>query len=460
MAKKTSFRKKLFFKFFWPILFGFIILNSFIGLFYIWKKILPRKIIQQTVSKMAKVDYLHSVINFNEGNVQVVLDRQSKIIDYSQISVTVKDIVNIRNNNLMIYGRYNKDNLYLSGNYSRMRDFEKKFIELNPDMKDDLYFLVFKQVFTQKKWLYIDLKLYFSILTDALKSIPKSQQSFYTRNQLDLYSKKISDSLEINNFQIYFDKKLKRHIIITVGVNKNKFLKTLEELNKQLKINKISIISYEKSINSLTNLENNFIEIYINDHNLIKKININPYLISNKQEKILQKKPFLSIDFSYGNKTVYQKPDDHILLEQSYSTGYNKIGNAFTDFLLGDEIKKINSLQPQIMSVKDYPEIYQPKLTGKTPEISSGKSVDKELYMIHNMLSRYFSENGYYPNTLDPLAYKYFPDSLPINPVTGQQFYYAVLKDRNDVNKGFFLCPAQGLSNSYCIKKWEMYEVY
>lgn len=86
---------------------------------------------------------------------------------------------------------------------------------------------------------------------------------------------------------------------------------------------------------------------------------------------------------------------------------------------------------------------------------STGKEVDYNFFMIHNMLYRYYSDHGIYPSSLDSLANNYFKGMVPGNPQTAQGFYYVSFEN----NKGYLLCPTTTSSREYCYKKYLLNEV-
>lgn len=486
-------RKKKFYRINWGrIAYLALVINAIAVALYasyaLFNNFIPKLILKGAFEKLSKQKEHKYRVDFPNNDFGVSATFESGKNALNEIIFDLRNIGNDKDNNAKIYTRFNETKLYVSLKYSRISEFETDVKNLAPqNVVDSKEYGQIKNILTNKAWFEIDF-------TKIIKDFDKL--STYKGDEINSEQrKKILDKsfsvIKINHFYPFVVEDNRLYTKIVTGFDKDRLKEHLIELDKLTgSSDSLTSLTVLNMIDRADFLDKDYVVILIDMRGRIKKITIDkisyskefnntkprnfdpmyPYiesqLFTNKDKK--NNKPLMTIEFDYDSKSdKLEKPKeviDYMKFVSSSDTTLNFLSPVIAKMISGSSA---SNLRPSTDTMSDVTpaaivpaprEIYQRK-TDKSPTISSGDSVDKELFMIHNMLSRYYMETGQYPETLDPLAYKYFPGALPINPSTGQPFYYHPLKD-GQLNKGFMLCPAPGQSTNYCIKKWEMFNVY
>lgn len=459
------------------------------GSFVIFNTFVPKLILKSAFQKLTKQKaYMYRMdFPYNDFGISTTFDSEKSALN--EFVFDLKNIGNDKDNSAKIYTRFNESKLYVSIKYPKINELEESVKKLAPhDVLNSGEYQQIKRILTNKAWFEVDLT---KIFKDINKFAPYEGNEIDSEQRKKFLEKSFS-VIKINHFYPFVVEKNRLYTKIVSGFDKNELKGYFDELDKLTgSSDSLTNSMVSDMIDRADFLDKDYVVFLIDMRGRLKKITIEkisyseepndiesrngdpiPPMIENqlfakKGEK--NKKPLVTIEFDFDSKLKkLEKPRevvDYMEFVSSADTTLNLLSPAIANLIYGSSANipgpsTNTTLGETPTAITPAPrEIYQRKTTGKTPLISSGDSVDKELYMIHNMLSRYYMETGQYPETLDPLAYKYFPGALPINPATGQPFYYYPLKD-GQLNKGFMLCPAPGQSTSYCIKKWEMYNVY
>jgi hypothetical protein len=446
---------------------------------FAYNGLLPKLILKRALTKLTNQKaYKYSVdLPAQNINGEFTVDNNKGALN--QAIINLKQINNNKKDNVKLFVRYNQDNIYVSFLYSLINEFDSRIALIDPGLKQTDDFKFIKNLLSNRTWFSINIKKIFA----EFDKMTKYKKPGISESQTKELSEKVANVFKVNRFQPFFVNGNRLYTRMVLGFDKNNLKEFFNELDRLSgTAGSYSSLKMTDLIDKVDTWDKDYITVIIDMKGQFKGITldkiddaknelkdagpdmsysfITKQLFSARNEK--NNEPFLTVDFDFDSKNKIKKPEstvDYMEYVSTTNTNQQILLPVLVSLFYKTALPSTQAPYPTAQITSAFREIYQRKTTGKTPAISSGQSVDRELYMIHNMLSRYYMEKGSYPGTLEPLANNYFPGALPINPITGQQFYYYPLKD-GQINKGFMLCPAPGLSDSYCIKKWEMYEVY
>jgi len=417
----------------------------FISLLVYYRQAASTLLIQKVFDNFNKVPSYHLEASTNVSTLYVSADHIKDSNKYKQILLGWKYKSNLESVKFI----YNRDNLFIKINSLQLRDFiDKSLFDARARVSNSEFAAIKEKVlhnpiFTGMTYLKLD-----KINLDGF--LPSGE-----------YEKEILESNEIVGQQIIKSLQF-RGIPRVVFIEHKPYLKLPLKLDYQ-KLNSIlypSVKSYIVSDQVLFRqiLNKVQIDLYIDPGGKLFRVVCLVPVLSEKQIKGV-----------FGgetghNRSVFWELNDYII------DSVSKIKkNYVITVTLSQRNKKIDIKPPanhikiedfvQSMSYEQSNPIVKPaaqyRVNNALKIKSSGSDVDKNFYMVSNMLYRYYSDHGVYPSTLDQLAGKYFPDMVPGNPKTAQGFHYSTFGN----SKGYLLCPTADSLRGFCFKKYYLDEI-
>lgn len=346
---------------------------------------------------------------------------------------------------------FNKDDMYLKLDSSQLRKYITDEFKAPGSQTGNPDFTLFKKTLLQNS--FVTGKTYLLFDKSMLDGMNPSKD----------YEKEVLESGRLMNEQIVKSLRLR-------GMPSVQFTSSVLTLKIPLKFNyqKLNSIVYpsirafmikdQQLLNDI--FDKTTMDIYVNMRGEIVKMVTSCPPLSKKQIKEV-------FDDKKNHPTnIFWQLNDRIVSEVS------KVDKEYVVTLEFTKVNKPISVAPPKNSVL-FQEMMNGLLTQPTPTRgptpmktkyvinnafkvkSTGKEVDYNFFMIHNMLYRYYSDNGMYPPSLEALSKDYFKGMVPGNPQTAQGFHYTTF----DNNKGYMLCPTAKSSREYCHKKYLTNEV-
>lgn len=431
------------------ILVNILLLFVVVGGVIKYRGQLENALIQRIVNSSNNLSSYHLETTLNFSSLRLSADFVNDVSKWKQISMRWK----FENKEDLAHLIFNKDNMYLKLDSSQFRKYVSADFKGAAPYTDNPEFLQFKKILLKNA--FVNGKTFLLFDKSMLDGMNPSKD----------YEKEVLESGRLVNEQIVKSLRLRAmpsfHLVSFTPVLKIPLKFNYRELNTILYP---SVRAYMVKDQDLLReiFDKTTMDLYVNMKGEITKMVISCPPLSKKQIAEV-------FDDKKGHPTnIFWQLNDQIV---------RAVGKVDKQYVVTLEFSKLNkpiSVVPPKNSV-GFQEMMtslmmqqQPVPTRiPTPQKpgyvinngfnvkSTGKEVDYNFFMIHNMLYRYYSDNGAYPSSLDALSKDYFKGMVPGNPQTAQGFYYSPF----DNNKGYLLCPAPGSSREYCHKKYLTNEV-
>ncbi|MFZ2206787.1 MAG: hypothetical protein WA061_04000 [Microgenomates group bacterium] len=429
------------------ILVNIIVLCAVIGGVVKYREQLVSALIQKIVNSSNKLSSYHLETTFNFSSLHFSTDFVGDTAKWKQIFMRWS----FANKEDMAHLIFNKDNMYLKLDSSQLRQYITDEFKGNGSYTESADFLHFKKTILQNT--FVNGKTYLLFNKTILDGLNPSKE----------YEKEVLESGRLMNEQIV--KSLRLRGIPTIQFVSPAFSLKIPLRFDYQKLNSIlfpSVRAFMIKDQQLLNdiFDKTTIDVYVNMRGEIIKIVTSCPPLSKKQiagvfddkpnhpsnifwqlnDRIvntvmkIDKQYVITFEFSNINKPISITPPKN-------SVGFQEMMNGLTQ-------------QPKPAQI---PTPTKKKFVANNSfnVKSTGKEVDYNFFMIHNMLYRYYSDHGVYPSSLDLLSNMYFKGMVPGNPKTAQGFYYMTFEN----NKGYMLCPTAESSREYCHKKYLLDEV-
>jgi hypothetical protein len=431
------------------LVINFSLIILLIGGAFHYRQEISSQIIKNIFAHFNKIKSYHLTASFNFSDLQFSADYVNNIEKFKQANFNWK----YKNNTELLQFIYNRDNLFLKIDSLQFRSFISKDLSSVKTLMPESEFNSLQNTLLNNPFVSGKTHLLFN--KEILDSMQPNRD----------YEKEVLESNTIVNEQILKSFRL-ASMPSLVFFSFEPHLKIPLRFDYQ-KLNSIlypSVKSYlikdQKLMQQIFNRTT--IDLYVNIKGEVVKIIIStPALSQNQIKQILDDKP------NHSQNIIWQF-NDHLI---DYFSKINKsylVTLEFSRFNQNIDIPKpkngitVQDLMKDIITAQSKQKLAPtPKPQAKYTinnafKVKSvGVNVDKNFYMIYNMLYRYYNEHGSYPSSLDALAGKYFPGMVPGNPQTAQGFFYQTF----DNSKGYLLCPTAASAREYCFKKFNLDEI-
>lgn len=429
------------------ILVNILFLCTAIGGAVKYHEQLTSALIQKIMNSSSKLSSYHLETTFNFSSLRFSADFVDDTSKWKQIFMRW----NFSGKEDVAHLIFNKDNMYLKLDSSQFRKYIAEEFKAPGSQMGNPDFTLFKKMLLENT--FVTGKTYVLFDKSMLDGMNPSKD----------YEKEVLESGRLVNEQIVKSLRLR-------GIPSVQFASSVLTLKIPLKFNyrKLNSILYpsiqtfmikdQQLLNDI--FDKTSMDVYVNMRGEIVKVVTSCPPLSKKQIKEVfddKKNHPTNIFWQLNDRIVSEvsKVDKEYVatlefakVNEPISVTPPKNSILFQEMMNGLMIQPTPTRVPTPMKAK-----YVKNNAFKVK--STGKEVDHNFFMIHNMLYRYYSDNGVYPSSLEALSKDYFKGMVPGNPQTAQGFYYSPFEN----NKGYLLCPAPGSSREYCHKKYLLDEV-
>lgn len=429
------------------ILVNILVLCVVIGGAVKYREQLISALIQKIVNSSSKLSSYHIETTFNFSSLRFSADFENDTKKWKQIFMRW----NFSDKEDMAHLIFNKDNMYLKLDSSQFRNYiTDEFKGVGP-YTDNPDFILFKKTILQNT--FVNGKTYLLFNKTILDGLNPSKE----------YEKEVLESGRLMNEQIVKSLRLRGiptvQIISSVPTLKIPLKFDYQKLNSILFPSvRAFMIKDQQLLNDI--FDKTAVDVYVNMRGEIIKIVTSCPPLSKKQiAGIFDDKPnhptnmFWQLNDRIVNAVI--KIDKQYVITFEFSNMNKPISIIPPKNSVGFQ-EMMNGLMQQPKSTRVPTPTKKKFVVNNSFNVkSTGKEVDYNFFMIHNMLYRYYSDHGAYPSSLEALSKDYFKGMVPGNPKTAQGFYYMTFEN----NKGYMLCPTADSSREYCHRKYLLDEV-
>lgn len=430
------------------ILVNVLVLCAAIGGVVKYREQLASALIQKIVNSSSKLSSYHLETTFNFSSLRFSADFVDDTAKWKQIFMKW----NFSGREDMAHLIFNKDNMYLKLDSSQFRKYITDEFKGAGPYTNNPDFALFKKTILQNT--FVNGKTYVLFNKKMLDGMNPSKE----------YEKEVLESGRLMNEQIVKSLRLRGMPSVEL-VSLTPMVKIPLKFNYQ-KLNSIlypSIRAFVVKDQQLLNdiFDKTTLDVYVNMRGEVVKVITSCPPLSKKQiAGIFDDRPNhpTNMFWQLNDRIVdaVAKVDEGYVTTIEFTRQNKPISiNPPKNSVVFEQMMDSLMRQPT-PAMKTIPQVKTRYVVNNAFKVkSTGKEVDYNFFMIHNMLYRYYADNGVYPSSLEALSKDYFKGMVPGNPQTAQGFHYTTFEN----NKGYILCPTAGSSREYCHKKYLLDEV-